>query len=97
MDDLRCSKNIFSGARWDFGGHQCPNKAVIESDGKPYCKIHDPEYEKAKKKAQEKKWDIQMKIDDEKWRRKSAIEKACEGVPTEVLEKIKVKDLLKED
>ena len=90
----RCCKHIFTGERWDFSGHQCSRKGIIEKDGKLYCKIHDPEAEQKRRKEQQEKWDAERKVENAKRRRKSAIEKACEGVPTEVLEQIKVRDLL---
>ena len=47
----QCSKKI-----WDvWSDHPCNINAIIERDGKLYCKIHDPEYIKEKdRKAEEK-------------------------------------------
>jgi hypothetical protein len=40
----RCSKWIFSGARWDFSGHPCSFKATVQTeDGRWWCKRHHPE------------------------------------------------------
>jgi len=41
----RCSARV-SIDSWRFG--QCSRKAIVERDGKWYCKIHDPEYIKTK-------------------------------------------------
>jgi len=47
----QCSEEV-----WFDNWHksQCSKKVVVERDGKPYCKIHDPEYirvKEAKRKA----------------------------------------------
>jgi len=34
---------------------------VVERYGKPYCKIHDPEYIKEKERKAKEKWDKEMK------------------------------------
>lgn len=48
----RCSQRIFTGARWDFGGHMCTKPAKHQSpDGKWWCSIHDPERRAARDKA----------------------------------------------
>jgi hypothetical protein len=48
----QCAERVFSGARHDFGGHSCPNKAkVIEDDGKRFCHMHT--YAKKDQRKQE--------------------------------------------
>ncbi len=37
--------------------HQCERRAVVEQDGKAYCKVHDPEYIKTKDAERTAKWD----------------------------------------
>jgi len=51
----QCQKWIFSFS--DFISHQCTRRVVVNYDGFNYCKIHDPEYIKAKGKARQEKWD----------------------------------------
>ncbi len=50
MEDLgQCSVRVAPNTQWGaFQQHQCYKKATIIRDGKPYCKIHDPEYIKQK-------------------------------------------------
>lgn len=52
----RCSEQVYEHT--GFGRfHQCERRAVVEREGKPYCKIHDPEYVKKKKLASQAKYD----------------------------------------
>ena len=50
MVDLKqCSVKVTPNTQWGaFQTHQCNNKVVVERDGNPYCRIHDPEYIKQK-------------------------------------------------
>lgn len=50
----RCQTRVYAGT---FHGHQCHRKPIVTRDGKAYCKIHDPEYIKAKRATREAKWD----------------------------------------
>jgi len=51
--DEQCCATAHYGQRWDHG-HQCVRRAVVERDGKLYCKQHDPvEVEKRDKKREE--------------------------------------------
>ncbi len=44
-----CSVMVSPNDRWGaFHQSRCQKKAVVERDGKWYCKIHDPEYIKQK-------------------------------------------------
>ncbi len=83
---------VFDGSGWHQ--HYCNKTIVKEINGKWYCKIHDPDYVKKKGDARKAKWDEENRKSNESCRRKSAVEKACEGVPTEVLETLKLKELL---
>ena len=49
----RCSERVSTDS-WHYS--QCSRKAVVERDGKPYCKIHDPEYIKAKSEEHARKY-----------------------------------------
>ena len=45
----RCSARVYPTDRWGaFHPYQCNKKSVVVRDGKLYCKVHDPEYIKAK-------------------------------------------------
>ena len=49
-----CSVTVFEERGWR---HQCQKKAVIERDRKHFCKIHDPEYQRAKFAERQAKWE----------------------------------------
>ncbi len=97
MEKKQCCVQVYPKERWGaFYGHICDRNATIERDGKHYCTIHDPVRTEKKAEERDKKWEEERKLRNEKWRRDKAMATACEDVPTEVLEKIKVKDLLKD-
>jgi len=56
----QCSVRVYSGARWDFSGHQCSMAAKVERDGKWYCTKHDPVRIKAKREEECRKWDARI-------------------------------------
>jgi hypothetical protein len=90
-DKIRCEAQVFK----DFHTYQCSNGAKVQGDdGKFYCGIHDPAKVEAKRKARDEKWERERQEWLKENRRQRAMEKACEGVPTEILAEIKVKDLL---
>lgn len=79
-----CAKHVFSGSRWDFGGHRCSKKAVVQEDGKGWCKIHAPSYEKAKHERQASKWKEEAAAQSQRYRQerereahRDACERAC--------------------
>lgn len=48
----QCAKRVYSGARWDFGGHPCGTPATLQTpDGKWWCKRHHPDHVAAKERA----------------------------------------------
>jgi hypothetical protein len=95
MKKENCSVTVYPTDRFgSFHGYQCHKKATVEREGKKYCKIHDPVIVQQRREERYKKWDADNKISQEKFRRTQAMIKACEDVPTEVLEKIKIKDLI---
>ena len=95
-DKIQCSKQVYPNDRFgSFHGHQCTiTKNIVMRDGKPYCKIHDPVKEAAKQKERQGKWDEENKKEKENYRRQRAMVQACQGVSTEILETIKVEDLI---
>lgn len=51
-----CSTKVWETAmRW----HRCPHMAVIERDGKGYCKQHDPKAKAEKRRVQQAFLDIE--------------------------------------
>ncbi len=80
----QCSKMIFEGRGWN---HLCNNKAIIERDGKLYCKIHDPEYVKEKNAKLQAKWNVASAKRDEHWHRESVINSIFVGIDTAFIEK----------
>lgn len=49
MTEPGCSKRIYSDARWDFNGHMCLRKGVVQTEnGKWWCRQHSPEGEAAR-------------------------------------------------
>jgi len=54
--DKQCSVRVAPSEAWGaFNIHRCRNKAIVERNGKSYCKIHDPEYIKQKDIDREEK------------------------------------------
>jgi hypothetical protein len=49
--DNRCSATVSDSQGWHR--YQCNNEAKVERDGKSYCRIHDPEYIKAKREKRD--------------------------------------------
>ena len=64
----------------------CTKKAIVERDGKFYCKIHDPEYIKEKHRKWQEKFDKEFAENTIRDHRKSVIRKVCEPFTTEWLE-----------
>jgi uncharacterized Zn finger protein (UPF0148 family) len=74
----QCSEKVFpSGLYGSFHGYSCSKPATVERDGKWYCKIHDPEYVKAKDAKKRAKWDKKYKDDMERAELRSTAINAC--------------------
>ena len=50
-----CTKEIFTGARWDFGGHKCSLYAL---EGTDFCKRHQPDVEIARRRKKAEEFNI---------------------------------------
>lgn len=51
-----CSERIFTGARWDMGGHMCSINAKYQDDeGNWWCKRHLPDSKAARAAARDMK------------------------------------------
>ena len=80
----QCSQTVF-GERCD--SWTCRKNAVVNRDGKPYCKIHNPEYIKARDIKQRAKWDAEMAKERAMWHREALIKGIFVGIDTTVIEK----------
>jgi hypothetical protein len=55
-----CSQRVYSGARWDFGGHLCKIAAKRQDEqGRWWCTRHHPDAKGAKKAEQEERYKSQ--------------------------------------
>jgi hypothetical protein len=81
---IQCSESVSSDGPWgSFHQHPCHKSAVVERDGKHYCKIHDPEYKKAKRDESMKKWQEKWGIESKRRDRLILIGQVFDGVTTE--------------
>ena len=55
----QCSERYESGGLGSMRSCQIP--AIVKRNGKWYCKIHDPEYIKAKAEKRDAEWDAKRK------------------------------------
>lgn len=84
----KCSEKIYhSRGNW-FDETLCPKLAVIECDGKPYCKIHDPEYIKERHRKSQEKREVERKAQELKWQREDAVNLATAGLTLEELKAV---------
>ncbi len=86
----QCSERVSDGGRWPRY-YQCTKKAVVERDAKHYCKIHDPEYIKAKRQAQCDKWDAERKKRHDGYKRESLAREIFQDIATDTIEANKEK------
>ena len=83
VEKTQCQGFVFEGR---FGSHQCQKKAIMERDGKFYCKVHDPEYKKKKQRQWHEKFDREYTEKQIQYHRQEIIRKVCEPFTTEWLE-----------
>ena len=75
----QCSTQVYDGS--GFGHfYPCKNKVVVERDYNHYCKIHDPEYVKAKQKAKQGKWNKEWAEKKAHWELQNTAVKACKSI-----------------
>ena len=85
----RCQERVSSGDRFGiFHPYQCEKKAVVVRVGNLYCKIHDPEYIKAKRKARNEKLDKECAERTAQYELSDARKKATEGLSLEELKQV---------
>ena len=91
----RCVQKVNGEGQWgSFHRHQCKRRGKIVRDGLLYCKQHDPVAVSAKNEESMKDYRKKLAINKACLHRAKVERDACEGVPTAVLEDIRIVDLL---
>lgn len=67
---MRCCEKVFDGM--SIRGHQCTRNGKVERNGNWYCGQHDPEAAKARREAQNAKWQAERAAEAEKRRARDA-------------------------
>jgi len=86
---------VFDESGWHK--HQCVRTKTVERNGEWYCWQHDPERTARKEQERREASEARWKRITNQTQRTAAERAACEGVPTDVLEKVRVADLLEEN
>ncbi len=60
-EKVKCCKQVRDEGRWP-SFHRCRHDMVVERDGKPYCKQHDPVAVKARNDVRSVKWDAKWAL-----------------------------------
>ncbi len=81
----QCSKTIYEGRGFSY---PCRKKAIVETNGKSYCTIHDPEYIKAKRVKWDAEFDKERAEKKARWELEEARGKATEGLTLHELQQI---------
>ena len=85
----RCQEQVSGSGPWGtFHHHQCENKATNTKDGRRYCKIHDPEYIKAKSTEKLAQWDRESAERQARLALQKARQIATEGLTIEELSRV---------
>ena len=87
MAKERCNEQIRDGGMWPRY-HQCLRSGVVLRDGKWYCKQHNPVAVKKRAEELRAKYDAKWDKEQEGWRRTKAMEKVCNGISTDDLERL---------
>ena len=85
LDPKGCQTRIYGDRVTEW---QCQKKPVVTRDGKLYCKIHDPEYIKAKNKARDEKFNSYWADRNAQHELSGAREKATLGLSLEELNQV---------
>lgn len=83
-EGAQCSELVLHG----YSRYPCSRKTTIERDGKRWCWQHDPLKVAERDKERRARWKADDDVFRERGRRRGAEIKACEGIPTELLEKM---------
>ncbi len=85
----QCSANRHARDAYEsWHTQKCENHAVVEREGKWYCRIHDSEYVKAKLAKLQAKWDAEHAANEARWAWSAARDKAVEGLTLEELQQV---------
>lgn len=60
----QCCKRIYSGARWDIGGHPCARNATVQQDGRWWCSMHTPEAVARQEAAKDARWRAEREAEE---------------------------------
>lgn len=94
FDNKRCAASVAQGGRMT-GFYQCQRKGKYEDNkGNLWCRQHHPDTVKKRREDMEGEWAAEQERKERIWRRRAAETSACKGVPTDVLENIRVVDIL---
>ena len=84
----RCQRIVSGEGQWGaFHQHRCEKKFTVVRDGKRYCKIHDPEYIKAKQTVSTKKFDEKLTRARDIRHREDLLTRIFLGIETNDIEK----------
>ena len=85
-DGPKCSAQVYTRiGRWGRFS-PCANRGVVERDGKPYCRTHDPEAAKARREEQDAKHQAESDARAERRTREYLLDRLAVGVSTETLQ-----------
>ena len=93
LNPAGCQTTIYGDS--DIWGHQCRYTPTVTREGKVYCKIHDPEYIKAKRKAWDEKFNKEWLEKQARSDLYDAQSKATKGLTLEELRQV-TPDLIRE-
>ncbi|MEO7104397.1 MAG: hypothetical protein ABI119_13770, partial [Gemmatimonadaceae bacterium] len=63
--EQQCVTDVWGANAWR--GHQCTRRAVVERDGKRYCKQHDPASVVVKEAARHAAWKLKDAVRNAEW------------------------------
>jgi len=73
----QCSETVW-GER--VQSWQCQKRAVVVRDGKPYCKIHDPEYIVRKNAERQAEYEAKTEVRSARWKLELTAVNACKKI-----------------
>ena len=62
-DKPKCSGRVFGNYRF----HNCPRAGVVEINGKPYCRQHDPTQIRVRKETRDARWAAESALHSARW------------------------------
>ena len=81
LNENQCCVKVSPNDRWGaFHSYQCSKKAVVNREGKFYCKIHDPEYIKAKSQKRTVEYTKEQDAKLYQWEREDLLRDLFNGI-----------------